>query len=90
MTQKRQEIGIKFVFIDCSNFEKGCSGDHFASFLSYYYCKLLAPVYFAKPVTPSPWLMHFLSLGKICMNQMPMTEVITKQKGMSERILSLL
>ena len=34
-----QEIGIKFTIIDCSNFDKRCSGTHFVSFLVYYYCK---------------------------------------------------
>ena len=37
--EKSQEIGTKFTFIDCSNFDKRRSGAHFVSFLFYNYCK---------------------------------------------------
>ena len=33
ITQKGQEIGIKFTITDCSNFDKRCSGAHFCVFL---------------------------------------------------------
>ena len=36
----KQESGIKFTITDCSNLDKWCSGAHFLSSLSYYYCKI--------------------------------------------------
>ena len=37
-SQNSQDIGIKFTIIDCSNFDKRCSGAHLVSFLSYHCC----------------------------------------------------
>ena len=41
MNPKIQEIGIRFIITDCSNFEKRCSGAHFVSFLFCYYCTIM-------------------------------------------------
>ena len=64
--QKSQEIGIKFTTIDCSNFDKRCSGAHFVSFLFYYYCTfILFPIFDSQTLSKAIQNYQKISVYKI-------------------------